>query len=152
MPSDRNLHQDDPISSSDLAQYDGSDPSKPIYVAIKGRVFDVTHKKDMYGKGTGYNVFAGKDASKGLGERIDDGFACESYNTGMSSLDPKDAVPDFSGLNDAQRKTLDQWETFFEKVRCVVRVHRLCTSRCASRAFSRVALNSHQYSTSDCAN
>lgn len=59
--------QDDPISSSDLAQYDGSDPSKPIYVAIKGRVFDVTHKKDMYGKGTGYNVFAGKDASKGLG-------------------------------------------------------------------------------------
>jgi hypothetical protein len=35
----------------------------------------------------------------------------------MSSLDPKDAVPDYSSLNEAQRKTLDQWETFFEKVR-----------------------------------
>ena len=35
----------------------------------------------------------------------------------MSSLDPKDAVPDYSGLNDGQRKTLDQWESFFEKVR-----------------------------------
>jgi hypothetical protein len=34
---------------------------------------------------------------------------------GMSSLDPKDAIPDYSGLNEAQRKTLDQWEGFFEK-------------------------------------
>jgi predicted heme/steroid binding protein len=59
--------QDDPISPKDLLQYDGSDPSKPIYVAIKGRVFDVSAKKEMYGKGAGYNIFAGKDASKGLG-------------------------------------------------------------------------------------
>ena len=34
----------------------------------------------------------------------------------MSSLDPKDAVADYSGLNEAQMKTLDQWESFFEKV------------------------------------
>ncbi|KAK1925462.1 cytochrome b5 [Papiliotrema laurentii] len=94
------LPKDDPISVAELRQYDGTDPSKPIYVAIKGRVFDVSHKKEMYGKGTGYNVFAGKDASKGLG---------------MSSLDPKDAVADYSGLNEAQMKTLDQWESFFEK-------------------------------------
>ena len=62
--------QEDPIPLSTLAQYDGSDLSKPIYVAIKGRVFDVSAKKDMYGKGAGYNVFAGKDASKGLGESL----------------------------------------------------------------------------------
>ena len=36
---------------------------------------------------------------------------------GMSSLDPQDAVADFSSLNAAQMKTLDQWESFFEKVR-----------------------------------
>jgi predicted heme/steroid binding protein len=53
---------------AELAKYDGQDPSRPIYVAIKGRVFDVSAKKEMYGKGAGYNVFAGKDASKGLGE------------------------------------------------------------------------------------
>ncbi|WRT64367.1 uncharacterized protein IL334_001299 [Kwoniella shivajii] len=92
--------KDDPISTSDLAQYDGSDPSKPIYVAIKGRVFDVTTKPEMYGKGRGYNIFAGKDASKGLG---------------MSSLDIKDAVPDYSSLNETQLNTLNQWESFFEK-------------------------------------
>ncbi|WVF70242.1 hypothetical protein IAT40_005031 [Kwoniella sp. CBS 6097] len=92
--------KDDPIPASELSQYDGSDPSKPIYVAIKGRVFDVTNKPEMYGKGKGYNIFAGRDASKGLG---------------MSSLDIKDAVPDYSTLNEAQMKTLNQWESFFEK-------------------------------------
>ncbi|TXT15925.1 hypothetical protein VHUM_00428 [Vanrija humicola] len=94
------LPQDDPITVAELAKYDGSDPSKPIYVAIKGRVYDVSAKTEMYGKGSGYNVFAGKDASRGLG---------------MSSLDAKDAVSDYSTLTEAQRKTLDQWDSFFAK-------------------------------------
>lgn len=38
-------------------------------------------------------------------------------SAGMSSLDPKDAVADYSSLTEAQVKTLDQWEAFFEKVR-----------------------------------
>jgi hypothetical protein len=33
----------------------------------------------------------------------------------MSSLDPKDAVADYSSLTEAQMKTLDQWEAFFQK-------------------------------------
>jgi len=59
--------QNDPISPLQLAAFDGKDASKPIYVAIKGKVFDVTAKREMYGPGAGYNIFAGKDASKGLG-------------------------------------------------------------------------------------
>jgi len=51
----------------------------------------------------------------------------------MSSLDPKDAVADYSTLNEAQMKTLDQWESFFQKVSVgavthgilALRVHRL---------------------------
>lgn len=35
----------------------------------------------------------------------------------MSSLDPKDAVADYSSLNEGQMNTLNQWESFFEKVR-----------------------------------
>ncbi|WVQ82471.1 hypothetical protein IAT38_004600 [Cryptococcus sp. DSM 104549] len=92
--------KNDPITAAQLAEHDGANPSKGIWVAIKGRVFDVSNKAEMYGPGKGYNIFAGKDASKGLG---------------MSSLDPKDAVADYSGLNEAQMKTLDQWESFFEK-------------------------------------
>lgn len=44
--------------------------------------------------GKGYHIFAGKDASKGLG---------------MSSLKPEDAVPDYSSLDDKQMKVLNDW-------------------------------------------
>ncbi|GHJ83727.1 hypothetical protein NliqN6_0129 [Naganishia liquefaciens] len=92
--------KDDPITPAQLAQHDGTDESKPIYVAIKGTVFDVTAKRAMYGPGAGYNVFAGKDGSVGLGK---------------SSLKPEDAVPDYSTLEPAEMKVLDQWYDFFSK-------------------------------------
>ncbi|THV06998.1 cytochrome b5 [Dendrothele bispora CBS 962.96] len=92
--------KDDPFTLEQLKAYDGSDPSKPIYVSIKGTVFDVTHKADVYGPGKSYNVFAGKDGSKGLG---------------MSSLKVEDAIPDYSSLEEKDRKTLDDWYIFFEK-------------------------------------
>ena len=49
--------------------------------------------------------------------QVPDGMLTRSL--GMSSLEPKDAIPDYKSLNEAQMKTLDQWETFFEKVRSV---------------------------------
>ena len=99
-----------PISLAELARHDGSDPSLPIYLAIKGVgmcnrlsspahgllsaswlvvvVFDVSKSRDMYtpGKG-GYAVFAGKDASRALG---------------MSSLKIEDCVSDYSTLDEEQ--------------------------------------------------
>ena len=91
-----------PIPRAELAKHDGSNPTLPIYVAIKGDVFDVSAKKEMYGVGAGYNVFAGKDGSVGLGK---------------SSLKPEDARPDYESLLEpAERKVLDQWYGFFEKV------------------------------------
>lgn len=86
--------KDDPIARAELAQFDGSDSSKPVYVAIKGLVFDVSPKREMYEPGKGYHIFAGKDGSKGLGS---------------SSLKPEDAVADWSGLDDKQKKVLDDW-------------------------------------------
>ncbi|OSD04112.1 progesterone binding protein [Trametes coccinea BRFM310] len=92
--------RDDPFTVEQLKQYDGSDPSKPIYVAIKGTVFDVTRKADTYGKGKSYNIFAGKDASRALG---------------MSSLKDEDAVSDYSTLSEGDMKTLNDWFDFFSK-------------------------------------
>ncbi|CAA7263468.1 unnamed protein product [Cyclocybe aegerita] len=92
--------KDDPFTTEELKQYDGSDPSKPIYVAIKGTIFDVTHKSDVYGAGKSYNIFAGKDGSRGLG---------------MSSLKPEDAVADYSTLDEKDRKVLEDWHAFFSK-------------------------------------
>ncbi|KAJ7854687.1 cytochrome b5 [Mycena olivaceomarginata] len=92
--------KDDPFTLEQLKEFDGSDASKPIYVSIKGTVFDVSAKADVYGQGKSYNIFAGKDGSMGLG---------------MSSLKDEHAVPDYRGLNDADRKVLDDWHGFFTK-------------------------------------
>ncbi|KAK3824999.1 MAG: cytochrome b5-like heme/steroid binding domain-containing protein [Benniella sp.] len=83
-----------------LSKYDGSGESGEIYVAIRGVIYDVTPKKDMYGPGGNYRVFAGKDASKALAK---------------SSLKPEDCVPDVSDLNEEEVKTLDNWVEFFGK-------------------------------------
>ena len=37
-----------------------------MLLGCKGHVFDVSANSEMYGKGTGYNVFIGKDASVAL--------------------------------------------------------------------------------------
>jgi len=50
-----------------------------------------------------------------------DSLQCANEFIGMSSLDPKDAIADYSSLTEAQVKTLDQWEAFFEKVGSVAR-------------------------------
>ncbi len=60
--------QSDPITRAQLAAHSGSgDPLIPIWVAIRGTVFDVSNKREVYGPGGGYSIFAGKDASRALG-------------------------------------------------------------------------------------
>ena len=49
-----------------LSAFDGSDGG-PIYMGMLGDVFDVTKGKGFYGKGRAYGIFAGQDASSGLG-------------------------------------------------------------------------------------
>lgn len=52
------------LTQNELARYDGSDPAKNIYLAIKGEIFDVTAGRPYYGKGGGYSFFSGRDASR----------------------------------------------------------------------------------------
>ncbi|EPS36226.1 hypothetical protein H072_10338 [Dactylellina haptotyla CBS 200.50] len=92
--------KEDIITKEYLSKCDGTQEKFPILVAIKGTVFDVTNKKDTYGPGGSYHVFTGKDASAGLGK---------------SSLKPEDAHSDFSGLNESEMETLNNWYTFFSK-------------------------------------
>ncbi|GAA5911004.1 hypothetical protein JCM6882_006746 [Rhodosporidiobolus microsporus] len=99
-PPELDPPKDTPFSKAELAKYDGKDADTPIYVAIKGQIFDVSAKREMYGPGCGYHVFVAKDASRGLGK---------------SSLKPEDAVADYSTLTPEELKVLDDWEKYFKK-------------------------------------
>ncbi|KAK4486239.1 hypothetical protein RD792_008909 [Penstemon davidsonii] len=87
------------LTPQQLKQYDGSDSSKPIYVAIRGRIYDVTTGKSFYGPGGSYCVFAGKDASRALAKM---------------SKNEDDVVPSLEGLSDKEIGVLNDWETKFQ--------------------------------------
>ncbi|CAM8898712.1 unnamed protein product [Rhodiola kirilowii] len=87
------------LSAQQLRQFDGTDPSKPIYLAVKGRIFDVTSGKSFYGPGGAYEMFAGKDASRALAKM---------------SKNEDDVVADIDGLSSKEIGVLDDWERKFE--------------------------------------
>ncbi|KAJ3358487.1 hypothetical protein GGF32_000390 [Allomyces javanicus] len=88
------------FTKAELAQFDNSDESKPVYLAIKGVVFDVSSNRSMYPHGSGYGVFAGKDASRALAK---------------SSLDEEHCVPQWKDLPADELKVLNDWFAFYEK-------------------------------------
>ncbi|ORY43412.1 cytochrome b5 [Rhizoclosmatium globosum] len=87
------------LTAEELKQYDGSDPSKPIYLAIKGRVYDVSAGEQYYGKNGGYKFFAGVDAAR-------------AYITGCFETH---LIPDLRGLSETEIESLSSWTDFYEK-------------------------------------
>ncbi|RPA91227.1 cytochrome b5 [Choiromyces venosus 120613-1] len=99
-PVQLNPPKDDPITVDDLRKADGTVEGSPVYVAIKGTVFDVSNNRSSYGPGGSYHVFAGKDASRALA---------------MSSVKPEDAIAKWDDLGDKEKGVLNDWYTFFSK-------------------------------------
>lgn len=97
--------KDDPITIEDLRKYDGSDELRPVYVAIKGVVYDVTPNRSAYETGKSYHIFAGRDASRALAK---------------SSLRIEDASDKYDDLSEQERHVLDDWEVYFQKRYSVV--------------------------------
>ncbi|CAG8551704.1 cytochrome b5 [Rhizophagus irregularis] len=97
------------FSEAELAKYDGSDPNLPIYIAMNGEVFDVTAGKHYYGKGGGYNFFAGKDASR-------------AYITGCFETH---LTHDLRGLTHQQIKDLENWAGFYRDHHTYYKVGRV---------------------------
>ncbi|KAK9421540.1 putative Cytochrome b5-like heme/steroid binding domain-containing protein [Seiridium cardinale] len=98
VPVQLDAPKDDPISLDELAKADGTDGQK-CYVAIKGKVYDVTGNK-AYQPGGSYHVFAGKDASRALGK---------------TSTKAEDVSSEWKDLDDKEQGTLNDWVTFFSK-------------------------------------
>ena len=70
---------------SELSEYDGSDPTKPLLLAIRGYVYDVGRGRDFYGPGGPYGMFAGNDCSRALAKVA---FDAELFTGDLEGLDP----------------------------------------------------------------
>jgi len=97
-PVDLAPPKSDPISPEYLAKCNGTD-GNPCYVAIKGKVYEVTGNR-AYHTGGSYHVFAGHDASRALA---------------LSSVKPADVRPDWADLDDREKGVLNDWVKYFSK-------------------------------------
>jgi membrane-associated progesterone receptor component len=86
-------------TAAELSAYDGTDPTRPVLLAIEGRVFDVTPGRSFYGKGGPYEMFAGKECAVALAKM---------------SFEASDAHGDTSVLDSAERAKLSDWRETFE--------------------------------------
>ncbi|EIM88392.1 cytochrome b5 [Stereum hirsutum FP-91666 SS1] len=93
LPSNERL-----FSERTLAQFDGSDPEKPLYLAIDGDVFDVSDNRRVYGPGGSYHIMAGKDAARAFGT------GC--FQTHQTH--------DLRGLTESELRGVNHWKSFFK--------------------------------------
>ncbi|TGJ79272.1 hypothetical protein E0Z10_g9489 [Xylaria hypoxylon] len=77
----------------------------PVYMAVRGRVFDVTSGRNFYGPGGPYENFAGRDASRGL--------ACHSFDEDMLTKDLNGPLDTLEGLGAEEMESLQGWEERF---------------------------------------
>ncbi|KAK4153484.1 cytochrome b5-like heme/steroid binding domain-containing protein [Chaetomidium leptoderma] len=94
-----------------LLPYNG-EKDMPVYLAVRGRVFDVTRGRNFYGPGGPYANFAGRDASRGL--------ACGSFDEEMLTKDLDGPLDRLEGLGAAEMEALQGWEERFEEKYMVV--------------------------------
>lgn len=96
------LHQNKHLTLAELARYDGSEPSLPVYVALNGTVFDVTSARHIYGPGGPYHVFSGRDCAR-------------AFVTGCYT-EPTEWTHDLRGLDvDEIEDQLAGWYRFFDR-------------------------------------
>jgi membrane-associated progesterone receptor component len=86
-------------SLAEVAQYDGSDSTKPLLLAIRGQVYDVTRGRDFYGPGGPYAMFAGKDCTRALAK---------------VSFEEELFTGSIEGLEADELEKLEEWIEMFE--------------------------------------
>ncbi|KAJ5687583.1 Cytochrome b5 [Penicillium majusculum] len=90
-----------------LIEFNGEE-GRPVYLSVRGRVFDVTAGRNFYGPGGPYENFAGRDASRGL--------AFQSFDEEMLTKDLSAPLDDLKDLDAEQLENLQSWEDrFLEK-------------------------------------
>lgn len=88
------------LSLDELSLYNGTDPALPIYLAIYGKVYDVSNGRSIYGPGGSYSFFSGRDSARafttGCFNKPDE------FTYDLRGLDMHEALHDITG-----------WQTYF---------------------------------------
>ena len=95
---------------SQLRDFDGT-KDQPIYVGLKGEVFDVSSASDLYGPGKSYSCFAGREASRAMAR-----LSFEEEDLSSTKLED---------LGPFERNTLDDWYQKFKLYKCYPIVGRV---------------------------
>ncbi|KAG2436590.1 hypothetical protein HYH02_011527 [Chlamydomonas schloesseri] len=93
------------FTPEELLAYDGSDSSKPVYIAVKGVVYDVSASREFYGKGGPYEAFAGRECSRALA---------------IMKVDAAECNGNLADCTEKQLKTLEDWIAKFNTKYTVV--------------------------------
>jgi membrane-associated progesterone receptor component len=94
-----------------LKPYNGADGA-PVFMGVRGKVFDVTPGRNFYGPGGPYQNFAGRDASRGL--------ACQSFDAEMLTEDLHGPLDTLEDLGNEEMENLRGWEERFNEKYLVV--------------------------------
>lgn len=97
----RLIERDLNLTMEELALYNGSDLNLPIFLALNGRVYDVSNSRHIYGPGGSYSFLPGKDCARvmvtGCFNKEDE------FTYDLRGLDMEEAIQDIS-----------KWQHFFE--------------------------------------
>ncbi|KAG0698848.1 cytochrome b5-like heme/steroid binding domain-containing protein [Suillus ampliporus] len=97
------------FSETYLATFDGSDPTKPLYLAVDGDVFDVSSNARTYGPGGPYHHMVGVDAAR-------------SFGTGCFATH---RTHDLRGLSENELRGVQHWKKFFAEHKTYNKVGRV---------------------------
>lgn len=86
-------------TADELRGFDGSDPTKPILLSVKGTIYDVTRGRSFYGKSGPYGLFAGRECARAFA---------------LDSLEPEDVTGNLDDLPEAKLRRLEEWIETFE--------------------------------------
>ncbi|KAL9617240.1 MAG: hypothetical protein Q9160_007968 [Pyrenula sp. 1 TL-2023] len=127
------------LTSQQLALYNGTDKTLPIYIAINGTIFDVSISPHTYGPGGSYNNFAGVDATRAFvtgcfaEDKTGDMRGAEEMYIPLD--DPEEVISSGARKSRREQETreakkkvraeVDKWEKFYGNSKKYFRVGKL---------------------------
>ena len=97
------------LTLEELAEKDGEN-GRPLYLSIRGRVYDVTKGRSFYGKGRSYHHFVARDATRAFATN------CKQPACLISTLD---------GLSNQDKKEIDRWVELVRNLYMLARLFQI---------------------------